>query len=144
MVHPKVYRQRQQVESLRRQFVQAAGLPFADVLSPTQIQAVLRECQVAFRERLVPPLITVSTFLSQALSPDHSTRQALARLLAHRAAAGLPSCSSDTRRYRAARQRLPEKVCAELTRRTGSDVLRFQMPTMVGKEICVCVLVFNF
>jgi hypothetical protein len=50
-------------------------------------------------------------------------RQAVARLLAHRAAAGLPACSPDTRAYCKARQRLPERVWAELTRRTGRDLL---------------------
>src|SRR5260370_12683966 len=115
--------QERQVESLRRQFVQAAGLPFADVLSTTQVQAVLSECQVTFRERIFSPLITVSTFLSQVLDPDHSMRQAVARLIAYRASLGMASCSPDTRAYSKARQRLPEKVWAELTRRTGTDLL---------------------
>jgi hypothetical protein len=115
--------QQRQVESLRRQFVQAAGLPFADVLSTAQVQAVLRDCQVTFRERIFSPLITVSTFLTQVLDPDHSMRQAVARLIAHRAAAGLPACSPDTRAYSKARQRLSEHVWAELTRRTGRDIM---------------------
>jgi hypothetical protein len=123
MILRSIRPQERQVESLRRQFVQAGGLPFADVLSTAQVQAVLRECQVSFRERIFSPLITVSTFLSQVLDPDHSMRQAVARLLAYRAAAGLPSCSPDTRAYSKARQRLPEQVWAELTRRTGRDIM---------------------
>jgi hypothetical protein len=35
----------------------------------------------------------------------------------------MASCSPDTRAYSKARQRLPEKVWAELTRRTGTDLL---------------------
>src|SRR5712692_7337303 len=123
MILRSIRPQERQVESLRRQFVQAAGLPFADVLSTTQVQAVLRDCQVTFRERIFSPLITVSTFLSQVLDPDHSMRQAVARLIAHRAAAGLPACSPDTRAYSKARQRLPEAVWAQLTRRTGRDIM---------------------
>lgn len=123
MDHRKILSQGQQVESLRRQFGQAAGLPFASVLSANQVQNVVNECQGPFRERIFTPLITVSTFLSQVLDPDHSMRQAVARLLAYRAAVGLPCCSSDTRAYSKARQRLPEQVWAELTRRTGRDLL---------------------
>jgi hypothetical protein len=98
-------------------------LPFAEVLSTTQVEAVLSECQVRFRERIFSPLITVSTFLSQVLDPEHCMRQAVARLIAYRAAAGLPSCSPDTRAYSKARQRLPEAVWAQLTRRTGRDIM---------------------
>jgi hypothetical protein len=108
---------------LLRRFAQAAGLPFADVLSAAGLQRVLDDCRVRFRDRLFSPLVTVATSLAQALDPDHSLRQAVARLVAHRAAAGLPPCSADTRAYRKARQRLPEGVWAELTRRTGRDLL---------------------
>jgi hypothetical protein len=97
-------------------------LPFADILSATQIEQVLAACQVRFRDRIFSPLITVATFLSQVLDPDHSMRQAVARLIAYRAALRLPACSPDTRAYGKARHRLPEAVCAELTRRTGRDL----------------------
>jgi hypothetical protein len=110
-------------ESLLRQFAQAAGLPFADVLSAAGLQRVLDDCQVHFRDRIFSPLITVATFLAQVLDPDHSMRQAVARLIAHRVALQLPPCSADTRAYSKARQRLPEAVWAELTRRTGRDLL---------------------
>ena len=110
-------------EVLRRQFVQAPGLPFAEVLPARQLHQVLQDCQVAFRERVFSPLVTVATFLSQVLDPDHSMRQAVARLIAQRAAEQLPACSPDTRAYSKARQRLPETVWAERTRRTGRDVL---------------------
>ena len=123
MFHRRILSPARQVESLRRQFAQAAGLPFADILSATQVQEVLSGCQVPFRERIFAPLITVSTFLSQVLDPDHSMRQAVARLIAYRASLGMASCSPDTRAYSKARQRLPEKVWAELTRRTGTDLL---------------------
>jgi hypothetical protein len=87
------------------------------------VQRVLDDCDVQFRERIFSPLVTVATFLTQVLDPDHSMRQAVARLIAHRLAMGLPPCSPDTRAYSKARQRLSEKVWAELTRRTGRDLL---------------------
>ncbi len=123
MKHPTIPPRLGPAEALRRHFAQAAGLPFADVLSARQLQRVLCDGQVRFRDRLFPPLTTLATFLSQVLDPDHSLRQAVARLLADRAARGLPACSPDTRAYRKARQRLPERVVAELTRRTGRDLL---------------------
>jgi hypothetical protein len=122
--HPTIPPRARPVESLRRQFAQAAGLPFADVLSAGQLDDVLGACRVRFRERIFSPLVTLATSLAQALDPDHSARQAVARLVAHRAAAGLAGCSPDPRAYRKARQRLPEAVWAELTRRTGRDLLR--------------------
>lgn len=123
MKHPTIPPRVPPAESLLRQFAQASGLPFADVLSAPGLQRVLADCQVRFRERIFSPLITVATFLSQVLDPDHSLRQAVARLLAYRAASQLPACAADTRAYRKARQRLPEAVWAELTRRTGRDLL---------------------
>jgi Transposase DDE domain len=121
--HPTIPPRVPPAESLLRQFAQAAGLPFADVLSPAGLQRVLDDCQVQFRERIFSPLITVATFLSQVLDPDHSLRQAVARLVAYRASVQLPACSPGTRAYSKARQRLPETVWAELARRTGRDLL---------------------
>src|SRR5262245_4626785 len=118
VVHPTIPPRLSPAESLLRRFAQAAGLPFTDVLSAAGLQRVLDDCRVRFRDRLFSPLVTVATFLAQVLDPDHSMRQAVARLIAHRAAQSLPPCSADTRAYSKARQRLPEPVWAELTRRT--------------------------
>lgn len=123
MKHPTIPMRLRPEEALRRQFAQADGLPFADLLSAQQLHQVLDECQVDYRERIFSPLVTVATFLSQVLDPDHSMRQAVARLIAYRASLRLPACSPDTRAYSKARQRLPENVWAELTRRTGRDLM---------------------
>ncbi|HBI45458.1 MAG TPA: IS4 family transposase, partial [Planctomycetales bacterium] len=123
MVHPTIPPRLSPAESLLRRFAQAGGLPFSDVLSAAGLQRVLDDCQVQFRDRIFSPLITVAAFLAQVLDPDHSMRQAVARLIAHRASLGLPPCSADTRAYSKARQRLPENVWADLTRRTGRDLL---------------------
>lgn len=128
MVHPTIPPRLSPAESLLRRFAQANGLPFSDVLSAAGLQRVLDDCQVQFRDRIFSPLITVATFLAQVLDPDHSMRQAVARLIAHRASLGLPPCSADTRAYSKARQRLPENVWAELTRRTGRDLLNDAPP----------------
>jgi hypothetical protein len=112
-----------QVESLQRQFAEAPGLPFADLLCPELLQQLLQKHEVDFRERDYPPLVTLAMLLSQCHDADQSLRQAVVRHLAHRVAQGLPECSANTGGYCQARQRLPEAVLADLTRQTGNQVM---------------------
>jgi hypothetical protein len=113
-----------QVESLQRQFAQAPGLPFAELLSAGLIEELFREHGAGFRERDYPPLITLAMFLSQCHDADQSLRQAVARRLAHQVAQGDVEGSSNTGAYCRARQRLPEEVLVDLTRHTGRQLLR--------------------
>jgi hypothetical protein len=106
-----------------RELTRRPGLPFADHLPAEQIHQAFREAGGAFRERIVTPAVTLWTFLSQVLDPDHSCRQAVARLLAWRTAAGLPPCSADNGAYCKARGRLPEPALRDLTRQTGRQVM---------------------
>jgi hypothetical protein len=117
--HPNRNRNSSQVDSAIQEIAQTPGLPFAHLLPQDQVEQVLREENVSWSERLYTPLVTLWVFLSQAIDPDHSMRQAVARLLAHRLQNGLRSCSADTGAYAKARQRLPEKVLARLTKQTG-------------------------
>lgn len=107
-------------------FVGANGSGKTSILSGIHnaVRAATGDPQKVFsHDRVFSPLITLATFLAQVLDPGPSMRQAVARLIAHRATQGLPPCSADTRAYCKARQRLPEQLVAELTRRTGSDLL---------------------
>jgi hypothetical protein len=122
MAHPTLHRRADQVRTLRHQFAQAPGLPFANVLDPHQLEQALRDEKVSFRDRLFAPLVTLWLFLSQVLDPDPSCRQVVARFLAFRAARGLPPCSADTGGYCKARRRLPEGLLVQLTRSTGRHV----------------------
>src|SRR5262245_21638245 len=110
---------RHQVEVLRRQFLQDGRLPFADVLSAALVGRALAAVGTAWYDRVYTPLVTLWVFLGQVLSPDPSCRAAVARLNAHRAARGQRPCSARTGAYRQARQRLPERLVADLARRTG-------------------------
>jgi hypothetical protein len=103
------------VEALRT----APHLPFYDLLDPARVEHALEENQVSFRERVYTPLVTLWTFLSQILSPDHSCREAVARLIAFRVARGQKPCAPDTASYCKARQRLPIKVLTDLARDTA-------------------------
>src|SRR4051812_8543696 len=92
---------------LRRQFLQNGGLPFTDVLTDQLLsQAMIGVGR--WLDRIFSPLVTLWVFLGQVLSPDHSCRAAVARLIAHRVARGQAPCSARTGAYCRARQRLPE------------------------------------
>src|SRR2546421_255024 len=88
-----------QVRTLQRHFAQQPGLPFPHLLPTDHAQPPLEEEELVSRDRLYPPLTTLWIFLSQLIDDDHSCRKAVARLLAHRAAQGLPRCSANTGSY---------------------------------------------
>ena len=67
-------------------FASGDGLPFADVLTEESIRGVLNEHGVEYRDRVFGPVTTIWGFLSQVLSDDHSCRDAVSRVLAHRSA----------------------------------------------------------
>src|SRR5262245_6091044 len=110
---------RHQVEVLRRQFLQDGRLPFADVLSAALVGRALAAVGTAWYERVYTPLVALWVFLGQVLSPDPSCRAAVARLNAHRVARGQRPCSARTGAYCQARRRLPERLVADVARRTG-------------------------
>jgi hypothetical protein len=97
-----------QASVLRRQFLQDGGLPFTDILTDGVITNALAAVG-GWLDRLFSPLVTLWVFLGQVLSPDHSCRAAVARLIAHRVARGQKPCSARTGAYCQARQRLPER-----------------------------------
>jgi hypothetical protein len=102
-------RLRAQVQFLRRQFAQEGDLPFSDVLSEDLVAQTLTALCVSWIDRVFSPLVTLWVFLSQVLSADHSSRAAVARLIAHRVSRGQKPCSARTGAYCQARARLPEK-----------------------------------
>lgn len=74
------------LDQLRARFTRNDGLPFAEVLNEPSIRGALDEHGVQYRDRLFNPVTTVRGFLSQVLSDDHSCRDAVARIIAQRAA----------------------------------------------------------
>ena len=107
---------------LRTRYERAPELPFAEALQAASIQAILEELKVEFRERIYTPLVTLWVFVSQVLDPDPSCRQAVSRLLAHRAQRGLPPCSTDSGSYCTARKKLPEALLQRLVQKTGLEL----------------------
>jgi hypothetical protein len=109
---------RQQVNFLRRQFLQDGDLPFTHVLTEQSIAQALTALS-GWLDRIFSPLVTLWVFLGQVLSADPSCRAAVARLIAHRLSRGLRPCSAETGAYCQARKRLPESFFADVARHTG-------------------------
>jgi Transposase DDE domain len=110
------------LDQLRARFARNEGLPFADVLTEASIRDALKQHEVRYRDRVFGPVTTLWGFLSQVLSADHSCRETVSRIIAHRTASGLGACSPNTASYCNARGRLPTGVLRGLTRRTAGEL----------------------
>jgi hypothetical protein len=113
---------RDQFVSLRDQFAQQTGLPFLRVLSRAFVETACRHLSHRWRKRVYTPWITLSIFLSQILSDDHSCDDAVDRFQKFRYDQGFPAVAPDTTSYCEARQRLPEGVFWDLVHRTGQSI----------------------
>jgi hypothetical protein len=123
----RMARQVRRVRQCRRQVVQEQDLCFTRLLPQEQVEAALERHQVRYRERLYTPLVTIWTFLYQVLSSDQSCRAAGARLLAFLCVGKKEAGSAKTDPYCKARERLPEKLLADLARHSGVE-LQAQVP----------------
>src|SRR5437764_1398935 len=118
MCHSNQERLRQQVQFLRRQFLQDGDLPFTNVLTEEVIAQALAAV-TGWLDRIFSPLVTLWVFLGQVLGADHSCRAAVARLITHRLAQGQRPCSPQTGAYCQARKRLPESYFADVACHTS-------------------------
>jgi len=109
---------RNAVARARRQ----GDLYFAALLDRQSIIEAFGEASSLWQGWVYTPAVTIWVFLSQCLSPDHSCREAVARLAAWRVRQGLAPCSLDTGAYCTAREALPEATCRQLVRHTGRSV----------------------
>jgi hypothetical protein len=113
------------VHSFRTAVAQArrhGDLYFAALLPQDRILKAFGTARAVWQGWVYTPAITVWVFLSQCLSPDHSCRDAVARLIAWRLARGFSRCSADTGAYCTARGDLPEEAIHALARDTGRQV----------------------
>ena len=117
------------LDAVRARFARNEGLPFADILTEASIRDVLNEQSVQFRDRVFSPVTTIWGFLSQVLSEDHSCRDAVSRMIAHRAANGIRVCSPNTASYCNARSRIGTSVLSTLATRTAEE-----LQTSVGDQ----------
>jgi hypothetical protein len=110
------------LDAVRARFARNEGLPFADILTEASIRDILHEQGVQFRDRVFSPVTTIWGFLSQVLSEDHSCRDAVSRIIAHRAANGETVCSPNTASYCNARSRILTNVIRTLATRTAEEL----------------------
>ena len=111
-----------QINSIRNSFGQQQGLPFVDLLTPERLREVAGQAAES-SEPIYTPLVTLWMFLGQVIDPDHSCRQAVARLLVWLTLQGQPACSAENGAYCKARLRLSEAHLRGLVRSTGADLL---------------------
>lgn len=119
MFDPNDSETRAQFRSLFGALVLDPRLALGRVLSTDWIAEVVAVEVGRTADRLFSPLVTLALFLGQVLSDDHSCRGAVARLLAWRAARGLPECSPDDGGYCKARRRLPDSLLPRLVRESA-------------------------
>ena len=103
-------------------FLQAEGLPFADVLTGHDIAAACAAEQVSFGETsksFWTPALTLWTFLSQVLHADKSCRAAVARAVVALALSRNPQ-DVDTGNYCRARAKLSVPLLRRLTLQVGN------------------------
>jgi hypothetical protein len=98
---------------------EADVLPYHDLIDRQVVEAALKEENLRFRVRIYTPLITLWTFMTQVLDPDHSCRKAVRSLTAFLVSEGQPAISADTSNYCKARKRLPLSLLVRLVRKLG-------------------------
>jgi Transposase DDE domain len=110
-----------QINSIRNSLGQQQGLPFVDLLTPDMLRQVAGQVAES-SEPIYTPLVTLWMFLGQVIDPDHSCRQAVARLLVWLTLQGQPACCAETGAYCKARVRLSEEHLHSLVRATGAEL----------------------
>jgi hypothetical protein len=98
------------------------SLPFTEILDAEMVLEALAVEEVSYNQSIYTPFLTLCTFLSQVLDPDHSCRAAVARVIVWLALHERRPCSEQTGTYCDARLRLPLAVVVRLVRRTGREV----------------------
>jgi hypothetical protein len=112
---------RRQVCDKRDSLDAAQGLPFHEILSATMVEQALAAERVESNDSIFTPFLTLCTFLSQVLDPDHSCRAAVARVIVWLAITGRKPGSEHTGADCDARRRLPLGVIIRLVRQTARE-----------------------
>lgn len=120
--HSNQSRHSRQIKTLRNQFAQDDGLPFANLLTAERLERAFVEEKAQWSERIFTPMVTLWAFLSQVLMADGSCRKAVARVAAWLVVQGRPMCRATSDAYCKARKRLPETLLARLARETGQHL----------------------
>ncbi|MBE9113877.1 hypothetical protein IQ273_31390 [Nodosilinea sp. LEGE 07298] len=106
-------------EVLKEKYQNSTGLPFAEVLPEAEIQAVLDEAGITYRQVLYTPMVVLWSWISQVLDADGSLSHAVKRVVTWMRLAGLKVPSADTGGYSKAHKRLSESIFPPLLQRVA-------------------------
>jgi Transposase DDE domain len=112
---------RHEVAAKARSLDDHRSLPFLEILDSQMVEDALAAEGVTYNQSIYTPFVTLCTFLSQILDPDHSCRAAVARVVVWAAIHHRKPCSEQTGTYCDARLRLPLEVVVRLVRCTGRE-----------------------
>lgn len=107
---------------LIQKFTNSIGLPFQELLPKAEIENILTEISVKYRDRIYNPIVIVWSFLSQVLDPDSSCKNAVSRIIAHLAEEDIDTPSENTSAYCKARKKLPEILLKKLLDHSGEKL----------------------
>jgi hypothetical protein len=116
---------RQQVEAFLASCCQTPDAPLAELLTPQRFEQLCAEHDTPLVQaaRVVfTPLVTLWAWLGAVLSPDHSCRAAVARVLTLSLALGRAACSLDTAAYCRARARLSTALVRQLALDSAAEL----------------------
>lgn len=115
-------------EVLKEKYQNSTGLPFAKILPEAEIQSVLDEQGIAYRQVLYTPMVVLWSWISQVLDVDGSLSHAVKRVVTWMSLAGLDPPSADTGGYSKARKRLSESIFPPLLQRVARALQRQVTP----------------
>lgn len=118
-LHPQQHR-----AQIRQQARRAQAVDFFNILTGPELLEITESHLPEHRERLYPPTVSLSMFLSQALHADRSCQNAVNGWAMQRTSEGLSVRSVRTGAYCRARQRLPVQLISALTRHSGRVLSR--------------------
>jgi hypothetical protein len=117
-----------QIRRFRQRFVQGRGSLLSRLFTERCLgQWVCEECG-RWRERIYGPLRTLTLFIEQVLSADHSCQDAVALGVSARVALGESVCSLNSGPYCRARQRLALSLIERLGREVAARICARQRP----------------
>ena len=108
-----------QQHRVQRYAASSDAVDFFTHLTSPELLDTLKSTLPVHRERLFPPIETLSLFLAQAMKPDRSCQSIVNDAAVKRMIYSLPKCSTKTGGYCKARKKLPQKMVSDMVRHTG-------------------------
>jgi hypothetical protein len=115
------------ISSVKQSLHNSLGLPFPELLNINELDEIVKNDEIEYRDRIYTPVVTLLAFIAQILDSDGSCRKAVSRIISQASlffSENLPS--QNTAAYCKARLRLPIsflwKVIGWSTQRVSSQI----------------------